>query len=349
MLKSGDISEAQILPTNSFAWNEFVGPDLGKPKAKCVQVRKNIDPYTAYIAFNYANSDAIDGASEQIKTKAINASKALQHQNIRKIIRYYLNRNLFVNYSSRYITKDKAKKSPFLRNVFTSSVLKPIEGPETELTTIKALLKDGSDAFYKSDIEKLKIQEAAIKATKAWLRENINHDTIELKLLFDGTRSSETPYVNDMVDNFNKAQDVVKIKTEYTIDNNTYNQAVKNGKYDIMFGRWGPDYNSIFAYLTAFKITGGAFYNRFAAYFKDSDITDENVPDFNSFDAKMRKSENKYYSITKTDKTAAFYESVTKFQQKIVAGEKELIEPFKLAAAEVQMLYERCFNDSFTI
>ncbi|WP_374696476.1 ABC transporter substrate-binding protein [Spiroplasma endosymbiont of Polydrusus formosus] len=341
LFESGDINDFLVEPTDSNGWNKYVGSNPANPIFSGASSIINPDPITYTIIYNYANGDILNLNSSRAQ-QALNASKALQYDKIRKYLSTHLDRSKFVKYYSEAL--DDSPTSKFLRNVYTARyfVYNGIIDYATYVEEVYAnqflggdvimasqLLKDGVDVLYQSK-DLLKNDDNILNDIRNWLQTNIGSPQVELRFLMNGDGTlTYNKFLLNMIDDFNTKNNVIKIIADVTVDGTEYETRRKKADWDMLIGGWSPDYADPYTYLHTFSLGGDLqYYFGTSRIFSDLKLTNNVAPDYATIKDKLN---NPYWDLLKnTTSIEGFYNFFKDYTNKIIEGD-HITEPSRLA------------------
>ncbi|MFJ1522251.1 ABC transporter substrate-binding protein [Spiroplasma sp. ald] len=341
LFESGDVNDFLVEPTDSNGWKKYVGSNPSNPIFSGASSIINPDPTTYTIIHNYANSDILNSNPVRAK-QALNASKALQYDKVRKYLATQLDRSKFVKYYSEAL--DDSPTSKFLRNVYTARYFVYNGGVDYASYVEEAyanhfldgnamaasqLLKDSSDALYHNK-DLLKNDDNILNDIRTWLQTNIGASQVEFRFLMNGAYTlTINKFLLNMIDSFNAENDVIKIIPDITVDATEYETRRKKADWDMQAGRWSPDYADPYTYLHTFSLGGDLqYYFGTSRVFSDLKLTNNLAPDYATVKDQLN---NPYWNLLKNTTAIENFYNVFKNYTNQIAASDEITDPVRLA------------------
>ncbi|WHQ36540.1 ABC transporter substrate-binding protein [Spiroplasma sp. SV19] len=357
LFESGDVNDFIVQPTDTNGWGKYVGPNPANPTFSGASSIINPDPITFTITFNYANTDILKNNNSLAK-QALNASKALQYDKLRKYLVTHLDRSKFVKYYSEAL--DDSPTSKFLRNVYTARYFikngnvdyanyveaeyanKYLNG---DVQASSQLLKDGSDALYLNQ-DLLKNDKNILDEIRAWLQQNIGSSSVELRFLMNGAGTlTNNRFLLNMIDSFNAENNVIKIIPDITVDATEYISRTKKADWDIFVGGWSPDYVDPYSYLHTFSLGGDLqYYSGTSRIFSDLKLENNRAPEFADI---VNKLNNPYWNHLKSTNAIESFYNIFKNYTNQIADADHITDP-KLLTKRYESFAKAEFNSIYT-
>ncbi|AKX34077.1 oligopeptide ABC transporter substrate-binding protein [Spiroplasma litorale] len=389
LYKAGTINSFTLNANDASGWSQYVGEEVSAPKKTPGMVKYTDSPNTVSsmaLYFNYLNSEYLSGSADD-KARTLNSSRLLQYSKTREFIASALDRTKFVTYYSKPYDKGHENISSQLRNtyvpgegfvsdetgksyqdIFANSYNK-ILSPESSVKGSD--LADGVD-FLRNRVygeqvvnDKNQLKVARQKKAQELKSEVIDKDEVlkkasgKIKLIaLQNPVLSNTSgkYLHDMYTEFNEIPDnPIEIVEKTPTTDTEYNQLKSNGKMDLEFSGWSPDYADPMTYLGTIKLGGDLdLYiglSRLFNFQTYEDIKGDGDAK-KAYESLKSKNKEEFEKIVVEDETGVsdlfvdrfnFTKNLEDYDKNNVDTSKSSVRYSKLSELEVETLYKDTF------
>jgi oligopeptide transport system substrate-binding protein len=226
-------------------------------KADCPIIN---EPATIFNMFQAKQLDAMGAATKDLVAQLADLSK---NGDIYKISGDQCSTFYYIfSFKNKYLANAKVREALSLafNREETLKVLYDRNIPAYGMVT--AGLSLGDKDFRKTNEEPLKKVVAENKDPKAVLMEGLKEfgisdpSQVKLSIYFATATSSSKPLGEYIQKQWNDNLGI-KVVLKFAPDTKTYYADRRNGNFDICYGGWGSDYNSVFSMLELFRTGGG--------------------------------------------------------------------------------------------